>query len=324
MTGQIPAGNASVEVAVLEALIRVLQRQLLATKASSTLRAYGSDLRDFDAYCRAHWVEALPAAPQTIAGYIIELVERGKKPSTILRRHASISMAHQLAGHCLPQGRESLIRPLFRILRQQLDFSSRKAALDIDDLRRLLNATPPKTAAGARDRTLLLLGFAGGLRPSELVALDVGDIDVSDRRLRMRLWHPSPVSWLSVRQIEIPRGEHPETCPVQTLRAWYSLSGIRIGPLFRPIDRHGRVAATRLTDRGVAAIIKRAAHRAGLDPMRYSSHSLRAGLVVTAAAGGAPERVIMEQIGLHSLSALRRYPGRGSRFDRGAAAYLGL
>jgi integrase len=111
---------------------------------------------------------------------------------------------------------------------------------------------------------------------------------------------------------------------VQALRAWYSLSGIRSGSLFRPIDRHGRVAATRLTDRGVAPIIKRAAQRAGLDPTRYSSHSLRAGLVVEAAAGGAPERVIMEQIGLHSPSALRRYPVRTSRFDKNAAAYLGL
>jgi integrase len=163
---------------------------------------------------------------------------------------------------------------------------------------------------------MLLLGFAGGLRPRELVALEVGDIDVSDQRLRIRFRRPNSNSWPPVRQLEIPRGEHPETCPVQALRAWYASSGIRSGPLFRPVDRHGRVAATRLTDRGVAPIIKRAAQRAGLDATRYSSHSLRAGHA--AAAGGAPERVIMEQTGLQSLSTLRRYPGRRSRFDKDA------
>jgi site-specific recombinase XerD len=324
VTDPTPAGRVSSEVAALEARIRELQFRMLAKKASNTLRAYSADLRDFNAYCRAHGVAALPAAPETIASYILELVERGNKPSTVLRRHASISTAHQLAGHRLSDGRVTLIRPFLRTLRRQLDFSSRKAALDVADLRRLLRATPPGTAAGARDRTLLLLGFAGGLRPSELVALDVGDIDMSDRRLRIRLRRPRSDSWPFGRTLDIPRGEHPETCSVRALRAWYSISGIRSGALFRPIDRRGRVGATRLTVRGVAPVIKRAAQRAGLDPTRYAGHSLRAGLVVTAAAGGAPERVIMEQTGLRSLSTLRRYPRRGGRFDRDAAAYLGL
>lgn len=318
------AGSVSAEVAVLEARIRELQFQLLLRKASNTLRAYKSDLRDFNAYCRAQGLAALPAAPQTIAGYILALLERGKKPSTILRRHASISMAHQLAGQRLSDGRDTLIRPLFSTFRRQLDFASRKVALEIGDLRRLLQATPPRTAAGARDRAMLLLGFAGGLRPSELVALDVGDIDVRDQRLRIRVRGPNSVRSPFGRVLEIPGGEHPETCPVRALRAWYSVSGIRSGPLFRPIDRHGRVGAVRLSERGVAPVIKRAAQRAGLDPARFAGHSLRAGFVAATAAGGAPERVIMEQTGLHSLPTLRRYPLRWSRSDRDAAAYLGL
>jgi integrase len=171
---------------------------------------------------------------------------------------------------------------------------------------------------------MLLLGFAGGFRPSELVALDIRDIDVTDQRLRIRVRRPSSDPWPFGRELEIPRGEHPETCPVRTLRAWYSVSRIRSGPLFRPLDRYGRVGATRLTDRAVAPVIKRAAQRAGLDPTLYAGHSLRSGLVVAATAGGAPERVITEQIGLNSMSALRRYPGRWSRFDKDAAAYLGL
>jgi site-specific recombinase XerD len=324
MSDPTPMGDVSAQLTVLEARKLELQRQLLATKATSTLRAYSSDLRDFSAYCRAHGLSALPAASPTIASYVLELVRRGNNPSTILRRHASISAAHQLAGHRLTDERDNLLRPLFGTFRRQLEFAPKKEPLDITDLRRLLQATPPGSAAGARDRTLLLLGVAGGLRPSELVALDVGDIDVSDHRLRIRLRRPNSGRWQFGRVLEIPCGEHPETCPVRALRVWYSVSRIRSGPLFRPIDRHGRVGATRLSDRAVAPVIKRAARRAGLDPTRYAGHSLRAGFVVAAAAGGAPERVITEQTGLHSMSTFRRYPSRWSRLDKDAAAYLGL
>jgi site-specific recombinase XerD len=320
-----PVGDSSALIAALEARMSELQQQLLATKALNTLRAYRTDLRDFHAYCQAHGVAAVPAAPLTVARYLVELLERGNKPSTILRRHASISMAHQRAGHRLADLTNIPIRPLLGLLRRQLDLSrSSKAALDIADLRLLLHATPPGTAAGARDRALLLLGFAGGLRSSELVGLDVGDIDVTNQWLWIRLRAPCSKRWAFGRVIEIRRGEHPETCPIRALRAWYSVSGIRGGPIFRPIDRHGRVGATRLTDRAVAPVIKRAAQRAGLDPTRYAGHSFRAGSVVAAAAGGAPERVIMEQIVLRSRSALGRYQRSGSQFDRAAAADLGL
>ncbi len=111
----------------------------------------------------------------------------------------------------------------------------------------------------------------------------VGSIYVTDERLRIRVPGSAGVVWRSGREVTIPCGEH---------RAWYAISRIRWGPLFRPIDRHGRVGATRLTDRAVALVIKRAARRAGLDPARYAGHSLRAGFVTAALAGGAPERVI--------------------------------
>jgi integrase len=172
---------------------------------------------------------------------------------------------------------------------------------------------------------MLLLGFAGGLRSSELVALDVRHVDVTDQQLRVRLPDASTGSWYLPREVTIPRGEHPETCSVRAIRAWYAISGIRSGALFRPIDRRGRVGATRLSARAVALVIKRAAQRAGLDPTLYAGHSLRAGFVTAAAAGGAPERVILAQTGLHSVSGVPRYlRRRRSRFDRDAAAYVGL
>lgn len=157
-----------------------------------------------------------------------------------------------------------------------------------------------------------------GLTPE--VALDISDIYVTDEELRIRLPSIAGVRH-SGRVVTILRGERADTCPVRAIRAWYAISGIRWGALFRPIDRHGRVGPTRLTDRAVALVIKRAARRAGLDPSRYAGHSLRAGFVTAALAGGAPERVIRAQTGLRSLSTGRRSIGR---FDKSAAAYLGL
>ena len=314
------ADNVSATLAALEIEMRALREQRLAPKTSSSMRAYTSDLRDFEAYCQAHGVAAVPAAPATIGRYVADLLHRGYGPSTILRRRASISKAHQIAGERLSDEGANLIRPLLGILRRQLKFPAMKAEVDVTTLHRLLRATPPRSAAGARDRVMLLLGFAGGFRTRELVALDVGSIYVTDERLRIRLPSSAGV-WHSGRVVTIPRGERAETCPVRALRAWYAISGIRWGALFRPIDRHGRVGATRLTDRAVALVIKRAARRAGLDPARYAGHSLRAGFVTAALAGGAPERVIRAQTGLRSLSAGRSSMGL---FDTAPAAYLGL
>jgi site-specific recombinase XerD len=319
------AGEVAAEPADLEAEMRELQLQVLMTKASSTLRAYLTDLRDFNAYCQAHGSTALPAAPETIARYLAALVERGYKPSTILRRRSSIARAHRLAGHRFSEVADTLVRPLLGTLRQQVHFSAKKPALDVTSLRRMVRATPPRTAAGARDRLMLLLGFAGGLRASELVALDVRDIHVTDQQLGLLLPDARTGSWYVAREVTIPRGEHPETCSVRAVRAWYAISGIRGGALFRPIDRHGRVGATRLTARAVALVIKRAAQGAGLDPTGYAGHSLRTGFVTAAVLGGARERVILAQTGLHSLSGVPSYlRRRRNRSDKDAAGYLAL
>jgi site-specific recombinase XerD len=319
------APDVPAEPADLAAELRTLQLQVLMSKATSTLRAYRTDLRDFNAHCLAHGSMALPAAPETIAGYLVALVERGYKPSTILRRRASIARAHRLAGHRFSDVADTLGRPLLDTLRRQMHFSANKQVLDVTALRRMLRATRPRTAAGARDRLLLLLGFAGGLRASELVSLDVRNIHVTDQQLWLLLPDARTGSWYPSRAVTVPRGEHAETCSVRAIRAWYAISDIRSGPLFRPIDRHGRVGATRLSARAVALVVKRAAQGAGLDPTLYAGHSLRAGFVTAAVEGGAPERVVLAQTGLLSLSGVPRYLlRRRSRLDRDAAAYLGL
>jgi len=126
------------------------------------------------------------------------------------------------------------------------------------------------------------------------------------------------------RRVGIPYGSRPATCPVRAVQDWLAASRLRAGPLFRGVNRHGQVRATRLSDRAVALVVKRAAEAAGLDPARYAGHSLRAGLATAAAAAGVSERAIMAQTGHKSLPMVRRYIREGSLFNDNAAAEVGL
>ncbi|MGZ6098889.1 MAG: site-specific integrase, partial [Myxococcaceae bacterium] len=285
------------------------------------------DLRDAEEWCRANGLTALPAEPGTVALYIAALAEAGAKSSTIQRRLSAISQAHQLAGHMPSPTGDPVVRATMAGIRRTLGTApAQKAAIVTDDLRRLLATVAPDTAAGMRDRALLLLGFGGGFRRGELVALDAGDVEETGDGLRVQVRRGKTDQEGMGREIGIPFGSHRETCPVRALRAWREVAQLdeHGGPLFRPVDRHDKIGSTRLTDRAVARVVQRAARRAGMDAARYAGHSLRSGLATAAAAGGAPERAIMAQTGHTSVAMVRRYIRRGSLFDENAAAFTGL
>ena len=292
-----------------------------ASKAENTIRAYRSDWTAFSTWCDDRGVPSLPAAPETLAVYLAEAA-RTLKPSTLTRRCSSISMAHQMAGHESPTRSFVVRTTLAGIRRQKGTAPEQKAPLLTADLRGMMAALP-ETMAGTRDRALLLLGFAGALRRSELVGLDVDDVDDRSDGLVVTVARSKTDQEGEGRKIGIPYGSNPATCPVRAVRAWLDRSQIKEGPLFRPI-RHGTVLATRLSPRSVALIVKRVGGAAGLEPMNYAGHSLRAGLVTSAAAAGVAERTIMNQTGHRSLPTLRRYIRDGSLFRENAAAAVGL
>jgi integrase len=178
--------------------------------------------------------------------------------------------------------------------------------------------------AGCRDRALLLLGFAGALRRSELVGLDVADVSEGTDGLTVRLRRSKTDQEGAGRTIGVPYGSNPITCPVRAWRGWLEVSGIAEGPAFRPVDRHGHIGATRLSAPAVALVLKRHAARAELDPGEVAGHSLRAGLATSAAVAGVPERVIAEQTGHKGTAMLRRYIREGSLFRENAAGAVGL
>jgi len=291
-------------------------------KAPNTRRAYRADWADFTAWCRAHGRAPLPAAAETVALYLSALAGY-RKTSTLACRLSAISQAHQVAGHPSPTKDQS-VRAVAAGIRRAKGTAQQGKAPAVTAEVRAMAAALPDTPMGRRDRALLLLGFAGAFRRSELVALDVADVQEKPEGLAVTIRRSKTDQEGAGRTIGIPYGSHYESCPVRALRAWLASAGIAHGPLFQAIDRHGNLLPGRLSPQGVARAVKRAAVAAKLDPAKYAGHSLRAGLATAAAEAGVSERAIMAQTGHKSLPMVRKYIRSGSIFRENAAAEVGL
>jgi integrase len=216
--------------------------------------------------------------------------------------------------------------------------ASRRKTPTVTETLRALLAALPATAAGIRDRAILLLGFAGALRRTELTAIDISHCAVHAEGVVIEVPSSAPTEDGSHEEVGVPYGAHIETCPVRALTAWLSLAHITDGPVFRPVTRSGHVLAERLTDRTVARIVKRAvlaaravavesgnaALAADLDPARYAGHSLRAGFIISAAAAGVSERDIMRHTRHKRAETLQQYMRHATVFRHNAAAKVGL
>lgn len=317
-----PVPSLSPRADELESLIDEVRAYSNARRAPSTWAAYEHDFAAFQRWAAAHDLDSLPAAPETVAVYAADCAHR-LRPSSIDRAMAAISVLHQRAGHPSPT-QDPRVREVLGGLRRVHGVAPRQVApAVIGDIRAMV-AHLPDTTAGIRDRALLLVGYAGALRRSELVALNVGDIRTRDEGTTITIRHAKTDQEQRSRRIAVPHGTDRHTCPVTALHGWLDHAGITRGPIFRGVDRHHNIAPTRLSDRAVALIIKRAAHNAGLDPDEYSGHSLRAGFATTAAANGATERQIATQTGHKSMNVLRAYIRHGSLFTDNAVNMIGL
>lgn len=293
-----------------------------AARAENTTRAYRSDWADFTTWCESHAVASLPAAPDTVALYITDRAAT-LKASTIQRRIVAISQAHQAAGLDTPTS-AAVVKTVWRGIRRTLGTApDQKSAATVDVIRSMVG-TLPATVAGRRDRAILLLGFAGAFRRSELVALDMNDLDFHCDGVTVTIRHSKTDQESEGRQVGIPYGQNVHTCPVRALVAWIEELGETTGPVFRAVTQRGNIADARLSDRTVALTVKRAAKAAGLDPAGFAGHSLRSGLATSAAAAGVPERHIMDQTGHKSERMVRMYIRRGSLYRNNAAAAVGL
>lgn len=309
-------------------------------RSESTKRAYRADWSDFTGWCDDRGLAALPAAPETVALYLAFLATArdgspGLKPSTLSRRLAAISQAHKAAGHESPalRSREPVHSVWAGIVRTRGVARDKVAPALTPDVVAMVEALPTVeladggrrlTTAAKRDRALLLVGFAGALRRSELAALAVADLGFGADGLRVRLRRSKTDQEGAGAVLGLHYGDRPLSCPVRAVQDWLRHVAITDGPVFRAVDRHGNVASQALGGGSVARIVKRAASRAGLDPTAYSGHSLRAGFATQAARAGAHERAIMKHTRHKSERVLREYIRDGQLFDENPTGALGL
>jgi site-specific recombinase XerD len=307
----------------LAELLERAEGYALRAKAPATLRAYATDWRHFTAWCAARGLGPLPAEVRTVAAYLSG--HAGRSAITTLRRRlSSISQIHQAAGWPSLTATAEVRLVWQGIVRTHGTRPARRAEPAVTETLRALVAGFDDSRQGCRDRALLLVGFAGFLRRSELVALDVADVAEVPEGLEVLVRRSQTDQHGEGAVLPIPWGRHAATCPVRAWRAWLAAASIADGPAFRAVDRHGNVGAGRLSDRTVARVVKRAAVRAGLDPAEFSGHSLRSGLAVAAAQAGVAEGLIMEQGRWKSPSVVRTYVRRGELWREVAAAQVGL
>ncbi len=317
-----PIRNLQNDGADIVPLPEQVREYIRASKAESTIRGYQSDWRDFCAWCESHGLSPLPSVPETVAAYIAECAGR-LKVGSIQRKLNAIAEAHKAMRVESPTHNAIVANTMKGIRRTKGTAATQKAPTLTDDIRAMVDATDAGTI-GLRDRALILLGFAGAFRRSELIGLDVEDCAFSKHGLTITLQRSKTDQQGAGRKIGIPYGSNPETCPVRVLQGWIEQAGIRTGPLFRSINRHGQVQPGRLSGLDVARIVKKLADRAGLDAGKYAGHSLRAGHATAAAIAGASERSIMNQTGHRSVQMVRRYIRDGSLFRENSAGKLGL
>jgi site-specific recombinase XerD len=287
--------------------------------AQATRKAYRTDFGLFEAWCVSRGIAAIPALPGTVATFLAAQAGDGVKPSTLSRRLASIRYVHASANHPSPTAHEVVKATLAGIRRTQGVAPDRKAPITAERLLQIV-ALVPNTLRGARDRAILLLGFAGAFRRSELAALEVRDLEFLPDGLRVAIRRSKTDQEGEGQAIAIVRGSC--ACPVETVRQWLERAKITAGPVFRPIAKGGRVTEFALTPHSVGIIVKTYAGRAGFDMREFGAHSLRAGFLTSAAMRGASIFKMMDVSRHKSVDTLRSYVRDADAFKNHAGSGL--
>jgi site-specific recombinase XerD len=284
-----------------------------ASLADNTRKAYRQDLEDFQ-----HWGGSLPCTPEILAAYIADQAH-SLSPYTITRRVVGISRAHVSQGFSDP-AKTDLVRTVLRGIRKKHGKPQRQVApllkQDLLSILPLMQGTK-----GIRDRAMILLGFAAALRRSELVALDTQDLQFVKEGLVIHLRRSKTDQHGQGRNIAVPYGRT-SACPIKAVQIWLEHSCISTGSIFRSVNKGGLVQPERLTTQSVALILKGYAQAAGLNPKEISGHSLRSGLVTSAAQIGVAAHKIQQQTGHRSMEMLHRYIRDANLFENNPAGLL--
>lgn len=315
---------------ISEALSERAQALIVDGVAPNTRRAYSRQREAFRAWCTAAQRSSLPCTSETLAEYVVSLIDAGQAPASIEQAIATIRTMHRLAGHPGQPATGQALSALrgCKRARGKAGVRQRKAPpITIKDLRKMIEVTDGTTPAGARDRLLLVLGMAMMGRRSELVALHLADIREVDEGLAV-LIRASKTDQEGVGQtVAVPRGAHPATDPVRLYRIWLDIlggQGIIDGPVLRSVSRHGKIGAA-LSTVSVNKIVRRLATSANLpNPETYTAHSLRAGGATEAFRSGKPISVVAEHGRWRNLGIAAGYIRETEMWTNNAVGDIGL
>lgn len=302
-----PAPQATAELDALTALsdlAAAANHYVEQAHAQNTRRAYQSDWRAFEAWCATHRLQSLPASPHTLELYLTHLARRGLKASTIRRARIAIGLAHGHAEQARPD-KHARIRTLERGIGRVHGAREEGAVPLLDHQVARVVAVLGRSPHDERDRALILLGFSGGFRASELAGLQVGDVSFGEQGLTLVVRRSKEDQLARGARTEIPPGSTATTCPVRALEVWLARVGRPSGPLFRVI-RGSIIEHASIHPRAVTRAVQRAVAKANLAG-DYSAHSLRGGMATSAYARGATRHEIQEQGRWQAVQSVDRY-----------------
>ena len=305
--------------------IKALQEETLlnlqSSKATNTIRAYKSDFKDFGLFCAQNGFKSLPSEPKVVSLYLTYLSTKDAKMSTLKRRLVSIGVIHKIKGHYLDTKHPSIIENIMGIKRRKGSVQKGKKPLLINNLKLLINVIDQQKCEEIkklRDRSIILIGFSGGFRRNEIVALNYDDLDFVHEGLKLSIRRSKTDQFGEGMIKALPYFDNSKYCPVISLKNWIDTSKIKSGSLFRRLTKGSRLSDSRLTDQTVALLIKKYLQLAGIDSKNYSGHSLRSGFATSAAESGAEERSIMTMTGHKSTEMVRRYIKEANLFKNNA------
>jgi len=339
---QIPLPSHIAGSGTLDRLVETARDYARAAASDNTLKAYAKDWAQFARWCRMRGTDPLPPSPELIGLYLADLAApqgqmAGKSPAlsvaSIARRLSGLVWGYAQRGQRLDRKDRHIATVLAGIRRKHARPPQQKEAILPEDIRTMI-ATLPHDLRGLRDRAMLLIGFAGGLRRSEIISLDHGKDDTPDSGGWVEILDAGALITMrgktGWREVEIGRGSSDQTCPVHALSQWLHFARIDFGPLFVAVSRNGlKATGARLSDKHVARLIKQTVRDAGLRPdlpeaeriRLYSGHSLRAGL---ASSAEVDERYVQKHLGHASAEMTRRYQRRRDRFRVNLTKAAGL
>ena len=305
--------------------IKALQEETLlnlqSSKATNTVRAYKSDFKDFCLFCAQNGFKALPSDPKIVSLYLTYLSTKDNKMSTLKRRLVSIGVIHKLKGYYMDTKHPSIKENIMGIKRRKGSIQKGKKPILINDLKLIVDVIDQQKNEDIkklRDRSIILIGFSGGFRRNEIVALDFEDLDFVSEGLKIDIKRSKTDQFGEGSKKALPYFDNSQYCPVVSLQKWIKISKINSGSLFRRFSKGSKLSENRLTDQTVALLIKTYLQLAGIDSKKYSGHSLRSGFATSAAESGAEERSIMTMTGHKSTEMVRRYIKEANLFKNNA------